>query len=94
MNFIFPENYNFKNKLFGFFDYYTIIINLIWIITVFFILNKLFTNLNIKIFLFIILVFPIFLFSILGLNGENIFYIFKYIIKYIFKCKLYLFMKD
>ena len=31
MKFIFPKNYNFKNKLFGFIDYSTIFINLIWL---------------------------------------------------------------
>ena len=30
MKFIFPQNYNFKNKLFGFLDYSTIFLNLIW----------------------------------------------------------------
>ena len=28
MKFIFPQNYNFKNKLFGFLDYSTIFFNL------------------------------------------------------------------
>ena len=30
MKFIFPKNYNFKNKFLGFFDYTTIFINIIW----------------------------------------------------------------
>ncbi len=30
MKFIFPRNYNFKAKLFGIFDYFTIIINIIF----------------------------------------------------------------
>ena len=30
MKFIFPQNYDFKNKLFGFIDYSTVIFNLIW----------------------------------------------------------------
>ena len=30
MKFIFPQNYNFKSKLFGTFDYSTIIINIIF----------------------------------------------------------------
>ena len=29
MNFIFPKNYNFKNKFLGFIDYTTIFINII-----------------------------------------------------------------
>ena len=31
MKFIFPQNYDFKNKLLGIFDYSTIFINIIWI---------------------------------------------------------------
>lgn len=30
MNFIFPQNYDFKYKLFGIIDYVSAIINLIW----------------------------------------------------------------
>ena len=30
MNFIFPKNYNFKNKFLGFIDYPTIFLNIIW----------------------------------------------------------------
>ena len=54
MKFIFPQNYNFKSKLFGTFDYSTIIINIIWDLCVFFITNLFFTNINLKIFIVII----------------------------------------
>ena len=94
MKFIFPQNYNFNNKLFGFIDYSTIIINAIWDISLFLILNLFFKNWTIKIFLFITFCFPLLLFSILGLNGENIFYILKYIFKYLYKSKIYVFKKD
>ena len=30
MKFIFPQNYDFKSKLFGFIDYTTVILNIIW----------------------------------------------------------------
>ena len=94
MKFIFPQNYNFNNKLLGFIDYSTIILNLVWDVFIFLLLNILFYNWNIKIFLFIIFCFPLFLFSIIGLNGENIFYILKYIFKYLFRPKIYVFKKD
>ena len=94
MKFIFPQNYNFNNKLLGFIDYSTIILNLVWDVFIFLLLNLLFYNWNIKIFLFIIFCFPLFLFSIIGLNGENIFYILKYIFKYLFRPKIYVFKKD
>lgn len=93
MKFIFPQNYNFKNKLFGVISYSTLVFNALWYFTIFSILQLLFSDWNIKISLLISLAFPITLFSIIGLNGESIFYIFRYIIRYIFKPKLYVFKK-
>ena len=60
MKFIFPQNYNFKNKLFGVIEYSTIFLNLIWDLIIFIFVN-LFHNLNIKIFLFFIFCFPLLL---------------------------------
>lgn len=93
MNFIFPQNYNFKNKLFGILDYSTIFFNLFWYVIIFALLNILFISWNIKIFLLISFCFPITLFSFIGFNGEPIVYVFKYIIKYFFHPKLYLYKK-
>ena len=53
MNFIFPENYNFKNKIFGMFDYSTVIFNFVWGFLLFNISKALPFNLNIKITIFI-----------------------------------------
>ncbi len=92
MKFIFPQNYNFKSKLFGIIDYNIIILNLIWDFIVFIFINF-FNNLNIKIFLFFIFCFPLLLFSFSGFNGENIFYVFKYIFYFLFKQKLLFFLK-
>ena len=93
MKFIFPQNYNFKNKLFGILDYSSLILNIIWDFIIFILINLFFKNLNVKIFLFILLCFPIFLFSVIGFNHENIMYIFVYIIRYINSQKLYLYSK-
>lgn len=93
MKFIIPQNYNFKNKLFGIIDYSTAFFNIFWYSSVFFILNIIFNDWNFKIFLLISLCFPITLFSFIGFNNEPIIYVFKYIIKYIFKPKLYLYKK-
>ena len=93
MNFIIPQNYNFKNKIFGIIDYSTAFFNIIWYFIIFIILHFLFHDWNIKIFLLISLCFPITLFSIVGFNGEPIFYVFKYVIKYIFRPKIYLYKK-
>ncbi len=93
MKFIFPQNYNFKSKLFGIIDYSTIFLNLFWNLFIFIFIN-IFNNINIKISLFFILSFPLFLFSIVGFNGDNIFYVIKYIINFLLKQKLYLFTKN
>lgn len=93
MKFIIPQNYNFKNKIFGIIDYSTAFFNIIWYSAVFIILHFLFKNWNIKIFLLISLCFPLTIFSIVGFNGEPIIYVFKYILKYFSKPKLYLYKK-
>lgn len=93
MKFIFPKNYDFKNKLFGIIDYSTVFINLIWYGFVFILINLFFHNLNIKIFLFILLCFPFLLISISGFNGENFVYVFRYIFSFFVKQKLFLYLK-
>ncbi len=93
MKFIFPQNYNFKNKLLGIFDYSTIIINILWCSIIFIFIHIFIHNFNAKIFIFIFACFPVFLFSISGINGENIIYVFFYIIKFIIKPKLFFYNK-
>lgn len=93
MNFIFPQNYNFKNKIFGIIDYSTAILNVSWFSILLIIVNILFNDINIKIFLIIIFYFPILIFSIIGFNGENIIYVFIYMFKFINKQKLYFYNK-
>ena len=94
MKFIFPQNYNFKNKLLGVFDYSTAIFIISWCIIIFTLLNLIFTNINIKIFLFISLCLPVILLCFSGLNGENIIYVLKYFLKFILKHKLYFYLKN
>lgn len=93
MKFIFPQNYDFSTKLFGLIDYSTAILNIIWSGFILILINVIFESLNIKIFLFIIFSFPVLLFSMIGINGENILYVFSYLIKYIVKQKLYFYEK-
>ena len=94
MKFIFPKNYDFKTKLFGVFDYLTIIINIIFSLFVFSLCNLLFNNINVKIFIIISLCFPLFILSLIGLNNENVFLILIYIFKYFLRPKLYLYNKN
>ena len=93
MIFIFPQNYNFRNKLLGIFDYSTIILNLIWDFLIFYFINFFNLNINIKIFIFILFCFPLLIFSIVGFNGENIIYVLHYFLKFIIKNKLLFFDK-
>ena len=93
MKFIFPQNYKMKTKILGIIDYQTAIFNVIWAGLIFFIINELFNNLNIKIFLFIIFVFPVLIFSIVGINGEDMINVIIYMSKFIIKPKLLFYNK-
>ena len=93
MNFIFPQNYKFKTKIFGLIDYQTAIFTAIWLGLVFIAVNVFFKSINIKVFLFIIFSFPMLLFSIIGVNGENMVNVLIYIIKFLAKPKLLFYSK-
>lgn len=94
MKFIFPQNYNFKNKLLGIIDYSTAIFNVLWDAFIFVLINLFIKSLSIKIFFFIVLCFPLLLISFAGFNGENIIYVFSYLFKFITKPKLFLYQKN
>lgn len=93
MKFTIPQNYNLKNKLFGVLDYSTIFINIIWIYFIFSITFIFPISLYAQLSITVIFCLPLLLFSILGISGENIFQIIIYLLKYIFKPKLYIFYK-
>lgn len=94
MKFIFPQNYNFKNRLFGIIDYSTLILNIIWDLFIFCLLDVFISNFSYKISIFIILCFPLFLFSIVGFNHENFLSVLVYLIKFIKRPKIYFYSKD
>ena len=89
IKFIFPKNYNYKSKLFGNIDYSTAIINIIWYVIVFLILNSFSISFTLKLCIFVTFSLPLFLFSIIGFHGENVFFVFLYVIKYFFSQKIY-----
>ena len=93
MKFIFPQNYSFKNKLFGFIDYSTLILNLIWDFFIFCILDLIKFNFSLKVSIFIVFCLPLFLFSIIGFNHENFIYVLTYLFKFAFSKKLYFYAK-
>lgn len=94
MKFIFPQNYNFNNKLFGFIEYSTLFLNAIWGVFIYFISFIFSGNIPLRISLFIILFFPVLLFSIIGFNNEKIIYIIKYIFIFFKSPKYYLYKKN
>ena len=93
MKFIFPQNYNLNSKILGIIEYSAAMVDLIWGVLVFVLINIFFKRLSLKIFSFIILVFPVLIFSIVGVNGENLIYFINYMIKYFLKQKLFLYEK-
>ena len=93
MKFIFPQNYKFKNKLFGFIDYSTAIFNILWDAFIFCLADLFFTGITIKIAFFIIACFPLFLFSLFGFNHENILYLISYMYAFIKNRKIYFYSK-
>ena len=93
MKFIFPKNYQFKNKIFGIIDYTTAFVNIIWYVIVLILVNLIFNSIDIKVFVFIALCFPLLLISFSGFHGENIITVLSYLFKFITRQKLYFFEK-
>lgn len=94
MHFVFPKNYNFKPKLLGFIEYSTAIFDAIIAVILYFLINLIFTNINIKIYVFISLFFPILLISILGINRESFISVFIYMYKFLKNRNTYLYEKN
>ena len=94
MKYVFPQNYAFKNKLFGILDYSTLFFNIVWDVFIFCVLDLLIKNWSIKISCLIIFCFPLFLFSIIGFNHENFISVLIYLFKYIKNPKIYFYIKS
>ena len=94
MKFIFPQNYAFKNKLFGFIDYSTLVLNIVWDAFIFCVLDILIPNITFKLSLLIVFCFPLLLFSIIGFNHENFLNVLVYLFKFIKKPKIYFYSKN
>ncbi len=94
MKFIFPQNYRFQTKLFGFIDYQTAILNFVWWFIIFIITKIFMLDLFTKIIIFIITCFPVLLISLFGFQQENILYVFRYLFLFWKSHKIYLYKKD
>lgn len=93
MNFIIPKNYKFKPKLLGLIDYQSAVLASIWAGILYFFVNLVFTTISVKIYFFIAFFLPFLLFSIIGINNENIISIFIYVFKFYKNQKVYLYKK-
>lgn len=94
MNFIIPKNYKFKPKLLGLIDYQTAVLNGVWAGILYILVNILFSTITMKLYFFIGLFLPFLLFSIVGINNENIISVFIYIFKFYKNQKIYLYSKN
>lgn len=93
MNFIIPKNYKFRNKILGIIDYPTALINLLWNVSLYFIIKNISIKIPIKICIFSSLSFPVLLLTIIGFNNESPFETFRYMLKYLLKQKVFIFRK-
>lgn len=89
--YIFPKNYNFKNKIGGVIDYPTAIFNLLFIFLLYKFISLFKLTLTSKLIFISIFYTPIFLVSILNHNDDNIICIAYYVIKFLVRPKLYLY---
>ena len=90
MNFIIPQNFNFKNKFLGLIDYPTLILDFVYLTFLNSLLNIFIHDLLVKLIFIIILFFPIFLLSLFSFNNESFIYVLFYIIKYYCSPRLYI----
>ena len=89
--YIFPKNYNFKNKIGGVIDYPTAIFNLLFIFLLYKFISIFKLTLTSKLIFISIFYTPIFLVSIFNHNADNIICIAYYVIKFLVRPKLYLY---
>lgn len=89
--YIFPKNYNFKNKIGGVIDYPTAIFNLLFIFLLYKFISIFKLTLTSKLIFISIFYTPIFLVSMFNHNDDNIICIAYYVIKFLVRPKLYLY---
>lgn len=94
MKFIFPKNYSFKYKLLGFIDYSTAIFDTLIGFALYFFLGIFIKTITTRLYIFIILFFPLLLFSIFGLAKENLISVILYMYKFFKNQAVYVYNKN
>ena len=92
MKYIIPENYDYKNKLFGILDYKSAIFILVFIIIVWKFFSLFIKSIITLISFMIIICLPIILLIFYNSTNENLINILYYFIKFLIKPKIYFYM--
>lgn len=93
IEYVIPKNYDIRPKILGIIEQEALILFLIVNILFFMIINNLINNIFIVLELMIIIALPQAIILVNGINGENIVYVIRYMVIYIFKKKVYLYEK-
>lgn len=93
MRFIFPKNYKYRAKIFGFIDYITAIVDAFIGLVLFWILKIFIKKFSTRLYVFVIVFIPIILFTVFIADGENIISYLVRIIKFIKRRGVYLYGK-
>lgn len=91
--YIFPENYNKKEKFLGIVEYKMLLVIGIISIINFYTLKYIALDIKLKICLFIVFTGFQSIFILIGVNGENMIDFFKYILKFLMREKIYVYRK-
>lgn len=92
--YIFPLNYKRKEKFLGIIDYKVVIFIAILSGVVLFLIKDINISISWKIFIFILFVIFPSIFVLVGVNGENMIDFLYFIIKYLLKEKVFVYMKE
>lgn len=92
MIYIFPKNYEYKEKIFGIISYSTVIIHSIWIFILYSILKNINIELIYKINILTLFELPLVIYNYLKTDEDLIYKLF-YIVKFVMKSKIYIFKK-